>query len=348
MRRCALVLIAVLFAAACDGSHLKADQTVVISGRALSATGAPLADVPVHLSKESGSAHNGFATTTDAKGTYRFRIKGSDTQNSAGDADTLDVLVADPDGTRSAAARTTLRFTVQHDVVRLPAARLWDAGLHVAATTAGPPAIRMAWRAESVGDPSYTVALFDSARRTLLWTQPASGTRARIDARLLEDSAGLAAVTARADLGSGVNAAYRSGRRPVRPLAGNPPSRHEPCYALTGSAAPFERFRQAVCAATDGDLVSPSRLVAGNGEVVTGVLVDLVAQTRFISLIVVRGLVGTVVVEISPDSHTWTRIATATGPTIAVRPPEEPLARYIRVRSPNGLDESRLAEVSVW
>jgi hypothetical protein len=348
MRRCALVLVAVLFAAACDGSHVRAAQTVVISGRALSAVGAPLADVPVHLYKQADSGHHGFETTTDAKGTYRFRIKGSDTQNNAGDADTLVVMVADPEGTRSAAASTTLRFKVQHDVVRLPAAKLWDAGLHVAATSAGPPAIRMAWRAESVGNPSYRAALFDSARGTALWTQPASGTRARIDARLLEDSAGSAAVTARADLGSGVDAVYLSGRMPVRPIAGGPPSRHEPCYALTGSAAPFERFRQTVCAATDGDLVSPSRLVAGNGKVVSGVLVDLVAQTRRISLIVGRGLVGTVVVEISPDSHTWTRIATAVGPTIAVRPPEEPLARYVRVRSPGGLDESRLAEVSVW
>jgi hypothetical protein len=363
-----------LFVAGCDFSHVKPGATVVISGRALSATGAPLPDVQVHLYKEAdfgeflvGSAlalgtlggvclfpaapaicRKGFTATTDATGAFRFRLKGSDTQGIAGNADTIDVVFADPKGAHSAAASTTLRFKVQHNVVRLPATRLWDAGLHVAATTTGQPVIRMSWRALTGADADYSAQLLDSTRGTSLWTQSASGTRTQIDARILEDHAALAAVTARSDLGHGVHAVYLSTRKSVRPTAGTPPSRHEPCYAITGVAPHLERFRQTVCVATDGDLESPSRLVAGNGKVVSGVLVDLVAQTRGVSLIVARGLAGTVVVEISADSHTWTRVATATGPTIAVRPPGDPLARYVRVRSPGGLDESLLTELSVW
>ncbi len=373
MRRWALVLVAMLVAAGCDVSHVKPGAAVVITGRALSATGAPLSKVQVHLYKEAdfgeflvGSAltlgtlggvclfpaapaicRKGFTATTDGNGTFRFRIKGSDTQGIAGNADTIDVVFADPKGAH-AAASTTLRFKVQQNTVRLPAARLWDAGLQVAPTTSGPPRFRMSWRALRGADTDYSAQLLDSARGASLWTQSAAGTHTQVDARVLEDHAAQAAVTARSDLGHGVHAVYLSSRRALRPTAGTPPSRQRPCYALTGAAPPLERFRQTVCVATDGDLESPSHLVAGNGKVVTGVLVDLVGQARRVSLIVVRGVAGTVVIEISADSHTWTRVATATGPTIALSPPGEPQARYVRVRSPGGLDESLLAEVSVW
>jgi hypothetical protein len=369
MRRCALVTILLLTLTACDFSHVKPQQTVVISGRALDATGAPLRHVQVHLYKEAdlgevmvGSAltlgslggvclfpgapaicHKGRVTTTDAAGRYRFTVKGADTQGLIGDADTLDVVF----GGRTPGASTTLRFKAQSSQVRLPGARLWDAGLRVAAR--GGPAFAASWQdlpAIDGSDAGYTMQLLDTARGVPLWSQPATAPHARIDARVLEDHTASAAVTARADMRSGVSAIYLSAQHPVRPSAGAPPSRHLPCLAVTGTTR-LATSRQTVCAATDGDLVSPARLVATNGKVVSGVVVVL-PRPRRVSFVVARGLAGQVVVEVSRDGRRYHRVGTGDGSTVAVSPPGRPVARYVRVRSPGGLDESLLAELSVW
>jgi hypothetical protein len=374
MRTCALGTIVLLVLAGCDFSHVKPQQTVVISGRALSATGAPLSHVQVHLYKEAdlgevivgtvfslgtlGAAclvpgapsicRTGHLSTTNADGSYRFTLKGSDTQGMIGEASDLDVVFADPKG-GAAAASTTLRFKAQSATVRLPAARLWSAGLRAAGRAAARPAYRVSWHGlpgRDGTDPGYTVQLLDPSRGLPLWSQPASGTAAQIDARVLEDHAAAAAVTARAALGNGTEATYLSARSPVRPLAGAAPSRHQPCLAVTGTTA-LATFRQTVCRATDGDFVSPSRLTATAGKVVTGVVLELV-RPQAVSLVVARGLAGLVVVEVSADGHTYRQVATGDGPTLAVSPPGRPVARYVRIRSPSGLDESLLAEVSVW
>ena len=52
------------------------------------------------------------------------------------------------------------------------------------------------------------------------------------------------------------------------------------------------------CAATDGDLTAPARLASSTGEVVTGVVVDL-GSSRPIGLVVVRGVAGQFLVELS-------------------------------------------------
>jgi len=41
-------------------------------------------------------------------------------------------------------------------------------------------------------------------------------------------------------------------------------------------------------------------------------------------------------------------VAIGTDSTVALSPPGQPTARFVRVRSPSGLDESLLSEVSVW
>jgi hypothetical protein len=365
MRRCALLTIILLVLTACDFSHVKPQQTVVITGRALDASGAALSHVQVHLYKEAdlgevvlGSVfalgslgavclfpaapaicHKGHVTTTGSDGSYRFTVKGSDTQGLIGDADTLDVVFAAGDGGPS----TTLRFTAQHATVPLPAARLWDAGLRVAAEPG--PAYAASWRGLPGAD-GYTVQFLDPGRGLPLWEQPASGSRAHIDARVLEDHPAVTAVSAHARLNSGVDGVYLSAQRSVRPTAGAPPSRRGPCFAVTGTTT-LVAFRQSACAATDGDLAAAAHLVAPNGKVVTGVVIEL-PTARPIALVVARGLGGSVVVEVSTNGRTYRQVGTADGSTVAVRPPGRPVARYVRVRSPSGLDESLLSEVSVW
>jgi hypothetical protein len=367
MRRVVLGTILLVTLVGCDFSHVKPQQTVVISGRALDATGAPLRHVQVRLYKEAdlgevmvGSAlavgslggvclfsgapaicHKGHVATTDAAGRYRFTVKGADTQGLIGDADTLDVVFA------ARGASTTLRFKAQRARVRLPVARLWDAGLHVA--TRPGPALAASWHdlpAADGADATYTMQLLDPTRGVPLWSQPATAPHARLDARVLEDHAASAAVTARAELRDGVSAIYLSTQDPVRPTAGAPPSRHQPCLAVTGTTT-LRTSRQTVCAATDGDLVSPARLVATDGKVVTGVVVVL-PRARRISLVVARGLAGQVVVELSRNGRSYRRVGTGDASTVAVSPPGRPVARYVRVRSPSGLDESLLAELSAW
>jgi hypothetical protein len=369
MRRCALALIILLTVSACDISHVKPQQTVVISGRALTATGTPLSHVQVTLYKEAdfgefvvGAAlalgslggvclfqgapavcHKGREVMTDANGGYRFTVKGSDTQGLIGDASTLDVVFADPKN--KTGPSTTVRFKAQAARVRLPAARLWNAGLHVSGGSKTRPTISMSWHAHT-GASGYSAQLLDPTTGLALWTQSATSQRSSIDARVLEDHTAAAAVTARISLGSGVDGVYLSARKQLRPATGAPPSRHQPCAAVTGTTH-IATFKQTVCVATDGDLAAPAHLTATNAKVVCGVQIDL-GHARHVSLVVARGLVGSVVIEVSTNGRSWHRVGTATGDAIAVHPPGHPVARYVRVRAPSGLDESLLSEVSVW
>lgn len=372
MLKWAFIPIIALVVTSCDFSHVDPKATVVITGRALSATGAPLRNVAVSLYKEPdvgeaivGTAlalgslggvclfpgapaicRQGRTVTTNAAGAYRFTIKGSDTQGLIGDASTLDVVFSDPKKTAS----TTLRFKAQSKRVTLPAARLWQAGLHVKGGTRAQPTFTTSWSAlpgAAGSAAAYSVELLEPDRGLTLWTQAAAQKHtAKIDARILEDRAADAAVVARADLGRGVNGVYFGARRPVRPVAGAAPSRHAGCSAVSGTTKPVA-FKQTVCVATDGDFASPARLTASSGKVVSGVVIDL-GRPRRVSLIVGRGLGGSVVVEVSTNGKTYRQVSSVSGSGLAVDPPGRPVARYVRVRSPGGLDESLLTEVSVW
>jgi hypothetical protein len=373
MRRWAVVPIVLLLAAGCDFSHVKANQTIVISGRALSATGQPLADVDVHLYKEPdvgevviGSVlalgslgticllpeapaicDQGRSTSTGADGRFTFTVKGSDTQGLIGDASTLDVFFADPDG-GALGAGTTLRFKAQTTKVRLPAVRLWSARLRVAEHAAAPPSYGLAWARASRAygsDVNYSVQLLNATDGSQWWSQPASAGRARIDARIVEDQPADAAVTARANL-HGTDVVYLSARRQVQPIAGAPPSRHRPCSAVTGRKR-LATVAQRPCAVTDGDLAAPARLTGRKHKVATGVVVDL-GRTRPVSLVVARGVAGTVVVEVSRNGTSFRKVGTGGASVSAVELPGGTVARYVRVRSDGGLDESMLTEVSAW
>jgi hypothetical protein len=76
-------------------------------------------------------------------------------------------------------------------------------------------------------------------------------------------------------------------------------------------------------------------------------VVDL-GRIRPVSLVVARGFGGQFLVEVSTDGTTFGTVATGSGQAYAVRPDARPRARYVRLRSPVGLDESLSSEVSVW
>jgi hypothetical protein len=377
MRRGLLIFVVACAAlSGCKFSKVDANATVHISGRALAASGRPLAGAEVRLFKEAdlGEALTGIVltigtlgsvcllpgapavcrqaqtATTAADGTYTFTLKGSDTQGTLGTEATLDVVVAAP-GSGTSRPSSTLSFQAEAAHIALPDARLWNAAPHV---TEGAGQVRLRWtplpRAAGAS-PSYAAQLFDPARQAPTWSQPAGDHRAVIDARILEDHAAAAAVSGHATLagasGTGdVHASYLSSRLPVRPLLGAPPSRHAACSAVAGTAT-LKTTRQSRCAVTDGDLLTPARLTAADAAVATGAVVDL-GHARPIHLVVVRGLAGSYLVEVSSDGTTYRAITTSTDSTNAVQPAGHPVARYVRVRSPSGLDESLMAEISVW
>lgn len=377
MRRGILIVLAVCAAlSGCKFSKVDPNATVHVSGRALSASGRPLADVEVRLFKEAdlGEALTGIVlaigtlgsvcllpdapevcrqaqtATTGADGRYAFTLKGSDTQGTLGTEATLDVVVT-PRGAGVNRPSTTLSFKAETDRIGLPDARLWNAAPHAVEVA---NRIRLSWAPlprPAGTSPRYDAQLFDPARQAPTWSQPAGERHAAIDARILEDHGAAAAVSAHATLsgatGTGdVHSSYLSSRVPARPLTGAPPSRHALCSAVAGTAT-LTSTRQPACAATDGDLLTPARLTAANAAVATGVVIDL-GRPRAIHLVVVRGLAGSYLIELSRDGTSYRPITTSTDATSAVRPAGRPVARYVRVRSPSGLDESLLAEVSVW
>jgi hypothetical protein len=63
---------------------------------------------------------------------------------------------------------------------------------------------------------------------------------------------------------------------------------------------------------------------------------------------VARGFAGQFLVELSDDGRAWRTVATSSGAAVALSVPGRPSARFVRLRSPVGLDESLASEVSVW
>jgi hypothetical protein len=372
-----LGIVVVLCVSSCRFSKVNSQATVVITGRALDSSGRALVSAQVRLFKEAdvgeallGSVlavgtlgldcllpgapapcRSAHVATTDANGGYRFELKGSDTQGLIGEADTLDVVIAAP-GSGASAPSTVVRFIADATTVGLPDARLWNAAARLTQT---PAQIRLAWSSLPAADGrsvTYSANLYGSAQQETLWSQSAGAGNAAIDARVLEDESGAtAAVSAYAVVAGGtgtgtVHASYLSMRLPVRPTAHAPPSRHRACSAVTGTTA-LATTPQGSCPVTDGNLLAPARLSATGAQLVTGVVVDLGA-IRPVLLIVARGVAGQFVVEISGNGTSFQPVGTELGSAVVLAPPGAPTARYVRVRSPSGLDESLMAQISVW
>jgi hypothetical protein len=356
----------------CSFSDVDPDATVQISGRALDASGKPLAGARVLLFKQADIGEVVFGAvlavgtlsticllpeppaicreartvTADDDGRYEFELKGSDTQGTLGTESTLNVVFSGA----KAQGSTTVSFIAKDEAVSLPDARLWRAAPKVSRPGGR---IQLSWSPlpRSAGsDATYSAQLFEADGQSPLWSQSVSGRTGSIDPRILEDQSGSVAVSAGTELSGGrgtgeVRASYLSQRLPVGATAGTPPSRGQPCAAVTGTAPPTAG-RMSACAATDGDLKSPARLSSRKAGVVTGVLVDLGTSHR-VSLVVARGFAGQFLVELSDDGRAWRTVATNAG-SAAVAVPGMPSARFVRLRSPAGLDESLSSEVSVW
>lgn len=373
MRRVsALVAALSVTAAGCSFSSVDPDASVSVSGRALNAAGKPLADTPVLLFKQADIGEVLFGTVltvgslgsvcllpdapslcrkaktarTDADGRYSFDLRGSDTQGTLGTKATMSVVFA-----TKATGSTTVSFTAEEPEISLPDARLWKAAARVSQSSRE---IRLSYAAlpgAAGQEPTYTASLFARSGQGALWTQPASGRTATIDPRILEDRPGAVAAGARATLAGGSGAgdlrvSFLSPRLEVRATAGAAPSRGRRCGAVTGTA-PVKHAPLGTCAATDGDLDRPAQLRAPGGAVVTGAVIDR-GTARPVSLVVARGLSGQFLVEVSADGTVWQTVATSSGAAAAIVPPGRPTARFVRLRSPAGLDESLLAEISVW
>lgn len=364
------MLIGLSLTASCSFSSVDPDADVHVSGRALDAAGKPLAGARVLLLKEADIGEVLFGsilavgtlsticylpdppalcakartTTTDADGRYSFELTGEDTQGTLGTESTLDVVFAGGPGKAS----TTVSFKAKKAEITLPDARIWNSRARASVGSGG---IQIAWSGlppEAGGDPSYSAQLFE-ADGAALWTQSASGDRATLDPRFLEDRRGSVAVSARTELdgasGAGdVRAAFLSPRLDVRATAGAPPSRGRRCAPVTGTG-PAVTGRFARCAFTDGDLDSPARLT-GKG-VVVGATVDL-GSRRPVRLVVARGFSGQLLLEVSDDGKSYQVVATGSGSSVGLVPNTSTSARYVRLRSPAGVDQSLAAEISVW
>lgn len=366
----AVVTVLGLTAAGCGFSSVDPSSSVSISGRALNAAGNPLGNARVVLVKQAdlgevlfgtvlavgtlstvcfapqppAICEKAHVTTTDADGRYHFELKGAEVRGSLGTEATMNVVFS------QRSASTTVSFTAHQNDVTVPDARVWDLGARV--SRAG-GRIRLTWRplSRAAGsDTGYSAEVYDARSGAALWTQAGRGGQADLDPRLLEDRRGAVAVSASAALGGGhgagnARAGYLSARLPVDASAGAPPSRGRPCAPVTGNGTVGDYA--SACRETDGDLGAPAQLAARGGRTVTGVAVDL-GRVRPVGFVVARGFSGQYRIEVSTDARSWRSVATGSGPAYAVSPADRPQARYVRVRSAVGLDESLSTELSVW
>lgn len=366
-----LLAAVALTVSACSFSSVDPNATVTVTGRALDAQGRPLSGATVVLIRQPDVGQVIFGSvlaigtlsticlapnapaicddahlaTTDSRGRYRFEVPGSETQGSLGTEATLNLTFS----AGADAGSTTVRFQAKDTDVRLPDAGLWRArsqvrqsGGDIHLTWAGLPA------AGNRGTVSYSAQV--AGTEGTIWSQSAGSRSADIDPRLLEDRAGSVAAQASAELSGGshagsVRVSYVSAQHDVRATAGAPPSRGRSCAAVTGTG-PVRTGRFSACAMTDGDLGRPAQLLA-NGKVVTGSVIDL-GSVRPIRLVVARGFAGQIIIETSTDQKTYRYYGGGNAGTVAAEPKTPISARYVRVRSAVGLDESLASELSVW
>lgn len=369
MRRVAAVLAALsIGTTSCSFSSVDPDAEVTISGRALDADGAPLTDASVLLFKQAdigevlfgsilavGSlaticflpdppsiCEKGQRVTTDADGRYSFELTGEDTQGTLGTASTMSVVFSGKPGSAA------LTFTAEEAEITLPDTQLWAAQPRRRGSTG------LSWRklpASSGSKPTYSVQLYAARTGAPLWSEPASGTRGTVDPRILESAKGFIAAGASARP-SGASGAgdlrlnFLSTKVAVSSSAGAPPSRGRRCAALTGTG-PVRSAKFGPCGVTDGELAQPSRLAVNGSGPVTGVVVDL-GSSRRVTLAVARGFAGQLLLETSSDGASYTVVATGSGTTVGLTPNAPVTARYVRLRSPSGVDQSFGAELSIW
>lgn len=346
----AIALLLVLLALGCsEQSRVDPKATVTVLGAFRDAAGAPLQDRPVRLGSGVSTGDGTLAyltlglactsgicrgrvrdTETDARGGYRFTLKGRDTQSSFGEAESFLLTgSAAPRADQVSGAAVSARFTIQHADLQLPVLSLVDPALQVRAQGAQ---VAASWTTPAPGPYALT---FETDSLVPVWRAQATGRMATLDPRLLEDTAGRAVLSGSATdkvVGSDLAIAWRSPGIGYAAAAGAPPSRGRSCG-------------EGDCWLTDGDLSTPSRPVCPEGAkcpYTSSATVDLGGLVST-ELVVVRGCAGGCAVDVSADGRSYRSLGSVSDEFGAVALPRAHV-RYVRV----GLGRNGLREVSVW
>lgn len=185
----------------------------------------------------------------------------------------------------------------------------------------------------SEAPPTHELALVPDRERAVVAAPVVSGTRAEVDARLLEDVPGRAVFAATGEV-AGSTVTWFSPPVAYPAPAGAPLSRGAPCGVVVGvGGAPVD---QGACWATDGalgglgagsetdpfarplqcredpDAPSSAGFALCSRPAVNALTLDL-ARPQPVGEVVVRGCPGRCVVETSADGATWTVPGAATG-----------------------------------
>jgi len=350
----ALGLAACIAGSGCERSKVSPNARITLTGTVESASGRPAGGVRVSLLKKPdageviGGLTAGLATvglvctvdpppaicrsarkaTTRGDGSFRFTLRGSDTQGTLGYADSL-LLTATGPG--PGAPVTSADFKVQHERVELPALQLWDPRLRF-----DPRSLTPRWKPA----PGDTSLLFTDSNEAAVWQAAHAKPGAPFDARVLED----ADVTARVEADSDVN--RQSGSYSIQRIgpavhvsgsAGEPDSRGAPC--ITPRPHGVAGVRGEPCWLTDGDLGARRPVGAPRH---TAAIVDL-GGVGPVSLVVVRGQPSDRVIALSSDGRHFRPLATR-GDAFVALSPRGAQARYVRLTG--GLDVT--TELSVW
>jgi hypothetical protein len=379
----ALAVLLLLAFVSCNPSQVKSNAKVTVDG-AVKRHGAPVSGVRVALGKEASAGDVFFGvvsiglscleqqfsacksrsvTTASTDGTFAFSLKGSDTQDSFGDAAVLDLVTALPrTGDELAGPGLNTRFQVQAVHVTEPL-NMWEPNVSVAASGGQvlarwtePPASLFPPEAD-LGTMQRSV-VFQGADAEDVWTAHGHAGGAELDARLLEDSTGgvvvfssVANIKLPPARGTDVEVQARSARYAYASRAGVPASRGKPC-SVPGPDG--KAVLQSPCTLTDGRFGPTFAYRACSGQQSCAepktVTFDL-GRTIPVTLIVVRGCGTTCTAEASTDNTTWRSVGTSTSsgqePSRDVAMPVAgAAARFVRITSDGGLSEMR--EVSIW
>lgn len=358
-----MVLVAVLSACG-DQSRVDPAAAVTVTGLVADPRGAPAADRPVRLGTGVTLGEGAFAVltvglsctsgactgnvrdaSTDATGRYAFTLKGSDTQSSFGEAESVLVSATGrPTSDQVSGPMASARFQVQAERLELPRLELVDPVLSVDATDG----VTARWASPRPGPYELT---FENGQDVPVWRSRTVDSTVAVDPRLLEDTSGRVVVAGayeEAIQGSKVEMRWRSPGVPYAAAVGAPPSRGRPCRYVdaAGNVVPAPHG----CDLTDGDFaasaasppVCPSPGSAQCQSAVAAVI-DLEPPVPA-QLIAVRGCEGGCGVGVSGDGSSFRSVGAASDEFGVVPLDGQPVSS-IRVGLGSGFG---LREVSVW
>jgi hypothetical protein len=359
-KRASLLALLLVLAGCSEQSRVDPKATVTVSGTFRDATGQPLDGRPVRLGSGVSNGDGTLAaltlglactsgvcrgrvhdTRTGDDGTYRFTLKGRDTQSSFGEAESfLLTSTAAPTGDQVSGAATSARFRIQAAQLDVPTLDLVDPSLRIA-PVAGK--VAATWSTKRSGPFGLT---FETASITPVWRATSTGSRLDLDPRLLEDTTGRVVLSGSSTdrvVGSDVTIMWRSPGVGYASGTGAPDSRGRTCTLDSGGDR---------CRLTDGDLSSLEPLSARcqAGKAPDGspcapphwATIDLGAAGPM-ELVVIRGCAGGCTVEVGTDGKTFRPAGSVSDDFGSVALSRTPV-RYVRV----SLGKQGLRQISVW